>query len=198
MTYYQNGFSLCLGDMSEHIDDISALKSKAIEIFGYSELIAVSPPNSIGVLHFDCQHNFFIQIEGKKRWNISQKAAVVNPYENILYPGTTQKFIDEMMAQGYEILLPRDCGRKIYELNPGDVLYVPPGFYHSPETLNETSLHYTLTIKPACFWKDFNKNMFAKLLSSKGNFFADYRFLNGDQKYELISECIDLLMKDSK
>ena len=44
MTYYQNGFSLCLGDMSEHIDDISALKSKAIEIFGYSELIAVSPP----------------------------------------------------------------------------------------------------------------------------------------------------------
>ena len=103
-----------------------------------------------------------------------------------------------MMAQGYEILLPRDCGRKIYELNPGDVLYVPPGFYHSPETLNETSLHYTLTIEPACFWKDFNKNMFAKLLSSKGNFFADYRFLNGDQKYELISECIDLLMKDSK
>lgn len=44
MTYYQNGFSLCLGDMSEHIDDISALKSKAIEIFGYSELIAVPPP----------------------------------------------------------------------------------------------------------------------------------------------------------
>jgi ribosomal protein L16 Arg81 hydroxylase len=112
----------------------------------------------------------------------------------LVFAGLTQSFVDDMKASGYEISLPRDCGRKMYELNPGDVLYVPPGFYHSPETLGDPSLHYTLTVEPACFWKDFNKDMFSKLLSSNGIFFEDYRFLSNDQKSELTNNCLNLIM----
>lgn len=195
---YLNGFSLCFGDMSSTIDAITNLKAKAVDIFGYSDLIAVtgylSPPETIGVLHYDRQHNYFIQREGTKRWIVSEKAATENPHENLVYAGLTQSFISDMNSRGYKISLPRDCGKNVFELNPGDILYVPPGFYHSPETLGEPSLHYTLTIEPACFWKDFNKNMFAKLLSSDGKFFKDYRFLNQEQRAELTNDCLDLLL----
>ncbi len=177
---------------------MAALKGQAVDIFGYEDLIAVtgylSPPKAVGVLHFDRQHNFFIQKEGTKRWFISERAAIRNPHENLLYAGLNKDFLDDMKARGYEISLPRDCGKRMYELNPGDVLYVPPGFYHSPETLDVHSLHYTLTIEPACFWKDFNKVIFNKLLSSKGKLFEDYRFLSEKQKSELFKECLDLII----
>ena len=199
---YLNGFSLCFGDMSSSIDAIATLKAKAVDIFGYSELIAVtgylSPPKAIGVLHYDRQHNFFIQIEGTKRWIVSEKAAIKNPHENLIYAGLTQSFIRDMKSRGYEISLPRECGNNDFELNPGDVLYVPPGFYHSPETLGDPSLHYTLTVEPACFWKDFNKDIFAKLLSSDGQFFKDYRFLDEDQKSELTKQCLSIIMEKLK
>ena len=191
---YSNGFSLCFGDMADSIDHIARLKLKANEIFGHPELIAVtgylSPEKAIGVLHFDRQHNFFIQREGSKRWTVSERAAVKNPHENFLYPSVTQAFLGDMKNLGYEIAIPRDCGRKTYDLHPGDVLYIPPGFYHSPETLTNHSLHYTLTVEPACFWKDFNQIMFRKLLASEGKFFADYRFMTESQKSELFRACM--------
>ena len=199
---YTNGFSLCFGDLSLSIEHLAALKAKAVDLFGYSDLIAVtaylSPPKAIGMLHFDRQHNFFIQREGIKRWFVSEIAAIKNPHENLVYAGLTQSFFEGMKERGYKICMPRDCGRNVYELNPGDVLYVPPGFYHSPETLDEPSLHYTLTIEPACFWKDFNKDMFSKLLSSDGRFFTDYRFLSEYEKTKLFEDCFNLVMSRPK
>ena len=199
---YANGFSLCFGDLSVGISTVAELKKAAAQIFGFPELIVVtgylSPPQATGVLHFDRQHNFFIQKEGVKRWYVSEKAAVKNPHDNLIYAGLTQSFFDEMRQRGYEISLPRDCGKNSYELNPGDVLYVPPGFYHNPETLGEPSLHYTLTVEPACFWKDFNGQMFLKLLCSDGKFFEDYRFLSEQEKSELFEHCFDLVMSRPK
>lgn len=196
---YRDGFSLCFGDLSLNIDTVGVLKAKAVELFGYPDLIAVtgylSPPEAVGVLHFDRQHNFFIQREGTKRWYVSEIAAAKNPHENLVFAGLTQSFFEDMKERGYEICLPRDCGRNVYELNPGDVLYVPPGFYHSPETPGELSLHYTLTIEPACFWKDFNKHIFSKLLSSDGRLFSDYRFLSSAEKTELFEDCFNLVMR---
>jgi hypothetical protein len=200
--FYSDGFTLCFGDLSFNSRSIAALKEKAVDIFGHSDLIAVtaylSPPDTSGVLHYDRQHNFFIQREGKKRWFVSEKAAVKNPHENLVYAGLTQSFFENMNKRGYEISLPKDCGRNLYELNPGDVLYIPPGFYHSPETLSAPSLHYTLTIEPACFWKDFNNDMFSKLLASNGKFFADYRFLSEFEKNELIADCLNAAMTQKK
>lgn len=195
---YIDGFSLCFGDISGIVDDTASLIKHAIKAFNYSNLIAVtaylSPPKAIGVLHFDRQHNFFIQREGTKRWFVSEKAAIQNPYANLVYSGLSQDFFDSMNENGYHILLPSKCGKKMYELNPGDVLYIPPGFYHSPETLDDPSLHYTLTIEPACFWEDFNKTLFSKMLSSKGKFNLDYRFLDQADKDRLFADCMQHIL----
>jgi len=191
---YIDGFSLCFGDLSGIVEDTASLIKQAVSTFNYPDLIAVtayfSPPKAIGVLHFDRQHNFFIQREGVKRWFVSEKAAVKNPYANLVYSGLSQDFFDSMNKKGYHILLPNECGKKVYQLNPGDVLYIPPGFYHSPETLDNPSLHYTLTIEPACFWEDFNKLLFSKMLSSNGKFNLDYRFLDQADKDQLVDDCM--------
>jgi len=196
---YVDGFSLCFGDLSDIINDVDVLKKQAITTFDYESLIAVtayiSPPKAVGVLHYDRQHNFFIQREGTKRWFVSEKAAIENPYANLVYSGLSQDFFNDMDAKGYQILLPNQCGQKIYELKPGNVLYIPPGFYHSPETLDSASLHYTLTIEPACFWEDFNKALFSKMLSSKGKFNLDYRFLSPSDKERLIDDCMQHILK---
>ena len=49
---------------------------------------------------------------------------------------------------------------------------------------------YNAKIEPACFWEDFNKALFSKMLSSKGKFNLDYRFLNQADKEKLISDCM--------
>ena len=198
--FYSDQYSLCFGDLSEEFDAFRTLKTEASEIFGHPDLIAVtgylSPPAAVGVLHFDRQHNFFFQKQGSKRWFVSAKAAVENPYENLVFPGVPQSFFDDMKSRGYEIALPRECGRITFELNPGDVLYVPPGFYHAPETLDSPSLHYTLTVEPLCFFKGISKIVFDKLLSSGGKFMKDQRFITDSEIAVLTEECITSVLND--
>jgi hypothetical protein len=197
---YSNGFSICFGDLSVVIDPITELKRTAARVFDYPELVLVtgylSPPNVSGLLHYDRQHNFFIQREGVKRWYVSELPAIENPHENLIYSRADTGFFEAMRARGYEIALPRDCGQQVYDLYPGDVLYVPPGYYHSPETLDAHSLHYTLTIEPACFWKDLNQQLFSLLLANNSEFFEDHRFLSKAEKSRLYSRCKDQIIRE--
>jgi ribosomal protein L16 Arg81 hydroxylase len=75
---------------------------------------------------------------------------------------------------------------------PGDVLYIPPGYYHSPATMSAASLHYTLTIEPACFWRDFNNRLFEVMLANNQFFLEDYRFLDEDERIKLFERCLQL------
>lgn len=194
---YNNGFSLCFGDLSNDFTSLAELKNHSSKIFGYPELIAItgylSPRNAIGVLHFDRQHNFFIQVEGSKRWFVSERPAIKNPYDNLVYAGTPQLFFDDMRRKGYEISVPKVCGNSVYELEVGDVLYIPPGYYHSPETISDASLHYTLTIEPACFWGDFNNRFFEVMLANNSGFLNDYRFMTESERREAFNECLRMI-----
>lgn len=194
--YFYDGYSLCFGDMSNDFEALRKLRSEASEIFGHPELISVtgylSPPGAVGVLHFDKQHNFFIQKQGRKKWLVSAKAAVSSPHENFVFAGVSQAFLDQMNSRGYRILLPRECGRNEFELSPGDVLYVPPGFYHSPETHDEPSLHYTLTVEADCFMRRFNRRMFDAMLSSGGLFTQDLRFMTEGDINKDLESCMNM------
>lgn len=194
---YKNGFSLCFGDLSDDIPSLYDLKVTSSDFFDYPDLVSVtgylSPMSAIGVLHFDRQHNFFIQTEGTKRWFVSERPAIRNPHDNLVYSGTPQSFFDSMRLRGYEILMPRDCGRAVYDLSPGDVLYIPPGFYHSPETTDIASLHYTLTIEPASIWRDFNTRLFDVMLANNGLLLEDYRFMDEAEKGKLHEQCLRLI-----
>jgi len=200
--HYNEGYSLCFGDLSNWFQGVGELKQAAVDMFGHPETIVVtaylSPPGAVGVLHYDRQHNFFFQREGEKSWSISERPATKNPFENLVYPSLDRQFYDEMNRRGYNISLPRECGRDQFTLTPGGGLYVPPGFYHSPETLGAPSLHYTLTIEPVCFYKDFNKRMFDTLIANCDVLNKDYRFMSAPERklhFEMCSNLVSQLLQ---
>ena len=194
---YHQGYSLCFGDISEAIEEIQHLKNSAGEIFGFSELIVVtaylSPPNSVGVLHYDRQHNFFIQKSGSKKWFVSTRAGLANPHHNLVYSGISASDIRSLEEHGCEISLPKDCGVTEFTLHEGGVLYLPPGFYHSPETLDCASFHFTLTLEPACIWRDIQKELDVLRGAKDRSLYQDYRALDQLGRRRLKQHCLKLV-----
>ena len=190
---YGGGFSICFGDLSESFAQLKRLKEAAGHIFGEPSLISItgylSPQGSTGVLHFDRQHNFFLQKEGRKRWLVGSTAAIKNPVENFVYNNVPLDLFERYESMGYKIKLPKDCGREEFVLAPGDALYVPPGFFHSPQTLDTHSFHYTLTLEPNCFWNSVLSKSQRLVMRNHENFYADWRFLQEAEKDDLLIKC---------
>lgn len=85
--------------------------------------------------HYDVHEVFAIQTEGEKVWNLYE-GRVVDP---VGYPpGMTQTDFN------------KDCGRLVstITMRPGDVLYMPRGFYHDTVTPDQPSLHVSFTVMP--------------------------------------------------
>ena len=178
---YNTGHSLCFNDVSSANKKLKELAEDVSNVceFNNNAIITcyLSPPNTTGVLHYDCQHTFFIQSEGVKYWRISDKPAIKNPHENFLYHNADQEYFNDMKDKGYEILLPSDCGYRDIILNKGDFLYLPPGYYHSAQTKKEKSFHYTLTLETISFWNFIMSSLHLGFLKNCSEFNEDIRSL---------------------
>ena len=85
--------------------------------------------------HYDVHEVFAVQTEGEKVWSLYE-GRVINP---VGYPpGMTQTDFN------------KDCGRLVstITMKPGDVLYMPRGFYHDTVTPDQPSLHVSFTVMP--------------------------------------------------
>ena len=85
--------------------------------------------------HYDVHEVFAVQTEGEKVWNLYEGRAI----DPVGYPpGLTQADFD------------RDRGRLVstITMKPGDVLYMPRGFYHDTVTPDQPSLHVSFTAMP--------------------------------------------------
>lgn len=86
--------------------------------------------------HCDLHEVFAIQCEGEKMWNIYQNRAA-SPIENLETPDA-QAMIDA--AKGPVALQ--------VKMRPGDVLYIPRGYYHDAIAMEGASLHVTFSVIP--------------------------------------------------
>jgi bifunctional lysine-specific demethylase and histidyl-hydroxylase MINA len=88
--------------------------------------------------HFDPTDVFILHIAGKKRWRVYDKPfeapAYVEGYQQSSFPEEYHE-----ANKGGVLLQPT--------LNPGDVLYIPAGYYHDAMALTDTSLHLTFSIE---------------------------------------------------
>lgn len=85
--------------------------------------------------HYDVHEVFAVQTEGEKVWNLYE-GRVIDP---VGYPpGMTQSDFNKA------------CGRLVstITMRPGDVLYMPRGFYHDTVTQDQPSLHVSFTVMP--------------------------------------------------
>lgn len=87
--------------------------------------------------HFDLHHVFAIQVEGKKTWRLYENRmadAVSFPVEG---PDAKRWFAQTRGPLMTEVVM-----------SPGDVLYLPRGWYHDALTSEGASLHVTLSVTP--------------------------------------------------
>ena len=85
--------------------------------------------------HHDELHNFFVQIHGKKRFTLFPPDAWS---ELQLYPKYHQ--YHRNVRADIESNAPKRPGRVDVELIPGDVLYLPPLWFHQVQALTDTSI----------------------------------------------------------
>lgn len=86
--------------------------------------------------HCDLHEVFAVHCEGEKGWRIYENRALA-PVEPVL-GDDAQRLIDSVK------------GRVLMDvrMRPGDLLYIPRGFYHDALASSEASLHLTMAVAP--------------------------------------------------
>jgi hypoxia-inducible factor 1-alpha inhibitor (HIF hydroxylase) len=101
--------------------------------------------------HFDEAHNFFSQIRGRKRFNLFSPIFFPSMYPfPFHHPADRQSRVDFYRPD--HLTYPRFSEAKgvTVILEPGDVLYLPPYWWHHVESLTETiGINFWLEMKQA-------------------------------------------------
>ncbi|HEX9953687.1 MAG TPA: cupin domain-containing protein [Allosphingosinicella sp.] len=86
--------------------------------------------------HCDLHEVFAVQLEGEKSWRI--------------YANRADAPVASLSGDDAQALIDRAKGPVLMEvrLRPGDLLYIPRGFYHDALASSEASLHLTLSVAP--------------------------------------------------
>jgi lysine-specific demethylase/histidyl-hydroxylase NO66 len=86
--------------------------------------------------HCDLHEVFAIQLQGEKSWQIYANRAQA-PVQSLQGPDA-QSIIDQVKGP---VMMRAD-------MEPGDLLYIPRGFYHDALASSESSLHLTFAVAP--------------------------------------------------
>jgi len=90
--------------------------------------------NTIGInIHFDHQDTFIIQTHGTKKWRLFNKSKG----KTSLPVGKNHKPDTENKTDFSEVIT-----------NVGDILFIPKGVWHYASTINDSSIHLSLSLTP--------------------------------------------------
>lgn len=129
--YFGDGHTIILNHLHDRLPVMAHLcRSMEFEFsMPFQTNIYLTPKNAQGFkAHYDAHCVFIIQVHGKKRWRIYQKALdrPTKDHHNI-------DSTDEYGAPTME-----------FDLNPGDLVYIPRGVVHEAVTSDDQSMHITL------------------------------------------------------
>lgn len=126
----------------------------------YARCMVYATPDARGnTAHFDQNVNFVIQLVGVKKWRLAPNVSVENPTQRHVIGQT----VDPELASYLEHALPTSMpeGGREYTLEPGSLLFVPRGYWHSTEAEGEAlALNFTFS-QPS--WAD----LFTMALASR-------------------------------
>lgn len=101
-------------------------------------------------IHYDRNYNFTIQLLGEKTWTVhTQAPAVEAPSGNAAFHADRLASTAPHM-HGATWLEPDDQPT-VYRMTPGDMLYVPPGYWHATECPG-LSIQLNLSIEPKAWF----------------------------------------------
>lgn len=90
-------------------------------------------------MHFDCTESFVVQLRGRKAWRIARNEHVPFPPVNYLEGDAVPEALMPLVKRPMKA--PKKTRRVV--LDPGSVLYLPRGWWHATQTL-EDSVHLDL------------------------------------------------------
>jgi len=130
---YAAGMTLCLSRIDDDVAPVAVLAAQVKDALGLAGNVFcnayLSPPGRGFGLHFDSQSVFILQIEGAKEWRYSETPAHDAPVENVLAePRSFAEFHAENPTA--PLAMPDPASLVHRRLEPGDVLYLPPGCWH--------------------------------------------------------------------
>ena len=131
LRYFDQGHTVVLEQMHLYQGGLRRLCDRLAGELGFrlQTNLYLTPALSQGFdLHYDTHDVFILQIYGEKRWAIHESP--------ILLPLPGQTYEQCELGSGDEKV---NC-----VLAPGDLLYIPRGYFHSATSLDHPSLHITL------------------------------------------------------
>ena len=97
------------------------------------------------VLHFDANENFTIQLTGQKNWQLAENHTVDSPTRNWIPTTPVPIELRHQSSPALEFEIPKDTA--CIQMNAGDVLYVPRGWWHGTLARAE-SISLNIAIPP--------------------------------------------------
>lgn len=116
-------------------------------------------------MHFDAMDMWIVQVHGTKRWWYSREPATPFPTKNVIW---------DRAGDRRGLRSPEELGLVDQVLEPGDVLYLPGGTWHTTEALSECS-HLVFSFKHY----DCAELLFAELLDDLCEESASWRTVPG-------------------
>ena len=109
---------------------------------------AAGGATSVG-MHFDLDYNFNLQITGRKQWQAAPNDLVAHPISSH-HAGAGSGSIAADSGRELPTEMPADA--RTWQADPGDVVYVPRGVWHSTRT-TEATFAIAFVIQPPT-WAD--------------------------------------------
>ena len=110
-------------------------------------------------MHFDCTESFVVQLKGKKVWRIAANEQVQFPPVNYLEGAPLPEQLAVLVKR------PMKAPTKVRKvvMKPGSVLYLPRGWWHATQTLEDSTHLDLLTAVPT--WADTFRPLMESIFS---------------------------------
>jgi ribosomal protein L16 Arg81 hydroxylase len=147
---YDAGFTICAKGLEKGSTVLTELTKHAKAVLHYTGNVDfrgyLSGHGSGATTHFDARHATTLQIEGEKVWRYAVEPSVPFPPRNAALDDGVASYIKvdpvpRVRALGLDppLGLPsQDLEFKEVTLRPGDVLYLPPGTWHSAQAVGHS------------------------------------------------------------
>ena len=134
------GASVIAGDVQQLTPELRALSHRLARDF--AGLVGANVYCSFGGVqafdtHFDLHHVFAVQVEGEKTWRLYENRAEA-PVDFSVDDTETRRWFAQTRGKVMTEV----------KMRPGDVLYLPRGWYHDAMTTEGASLHVTFSVAP--------------------------------------------------
>ncbi len=148
------GLTVFVLDLQKNAHELAQLCAQVKRDLSYAGRVFIngyrSPPGGATPLHLDPQAVFTIQLAGTKRWRVSRAPAVEAPLRPMIHEIVGSERFAQLAREApwLAVVAPQDeASLDAYTLEPGDVLYVPAGVWHTTDT-STGSFSLSLAFEP--------------------------------------------------